>query len=506
METRPIEAAREALLWTNWRLQLTIPSVLAAGEEFRLRITAFGPDAMPSGDFGREIFFEESPGVEGLAASVRLTPSGGGHIEIHGLRAVGPEHAFVVARPKGCPGPVFSNPAWVLDDPPYRVYWGDIHVHTTYSNCFPWACKDPEFCYAYAREAAHLDFAAAADHLRGIAAEEHRWGRLRELVRLYDSPGSLARRQAGFVPFLAFESSHKTGFGGDINAYFLGHDAPHFWLDREDMRGVAPEVPLRELWDFLDSTGKDYLTIPHHTGRAGKYRSFADPVYDRGREPLFEIFSAWGSSECRWNRFPLHAGNTDEPAYFRDALLAGCRYGVIASSDDHCTLPGGEAKNWGEPAGPKCLAGYVQRGLAAVRAPKLSREALWKALVSRNCYGTTFARTLLDFSIGDIGMGQEAPVGKRDPLRKRREVRVRALKSRPGPLSVVLIRNDQEIARERWNPARPEIVFTDETDLEGVAVRNARFHPEPFVVYYVRLQDRTDQTQWSSPIWLDLEA
>ena len=496
MEPRLVEAAREAVLWANWRLQLTIPSVLAVGEEFCLRLTAFGPDGLPSGDFSREIVLGASEGIEGLPRSVRLAPSAGGHLTVEGLRAVGPERAFVAARPEGCPQEVLSNPAWVMHAPPYRIFWGDLHVHTTYSNCSAWACKDPEFCYAYARDATYLDFAAAADHLRGIASDPARWGRLQELVRRYDRPGR-------FVPFLAFESSHKTGFGGDINAYYRDSDAPHFWLDREDMRGINPEVTLRQLWDFLDATGEAYVTVPHHTGRKRKYRSFADNVYDAEREPLFEIYSGWGSSEHRRSRFPLAGGNSDEPCYFSDALKAGCRYGVIASSDDHRTVPGGETPQ-GNALDAHRLVSYMQRGLAAVRAPELSRGALWDALVSRNCYGTTFSRTLVDVRIGDLSMGQSAPVARRDPLRKKRLVRVRFFSTDRGGRDVVLMRNGEEFARRTLDAHHGEVAFEDDAGLDTVAIREALFHPEAFVVYYVRVDHPQGQTQWTSPIWLDL--
>jgi len=392
---------------------------------------------------------------------------------------------------------VRSNPAWVFDDPPFRIYWGDLHIHTTYSNCSPWACKDPEFSYAYAREATHLDFAAPADHLHGIAADEGRWPRLQELVRQYDSPGE-------FVPFLAFESSHRTGFGGDNNAYFLGSDAPYFWLDKEDMLSTSPEIHLTELWDYLDATGKDYFTIPHHTGRAAKKRCFAEDFYDPDREPLFEIYSLWGSSECRWNHFPLYAGNAEDECYFHDALRAGCRYGVIASSDDHTSLAGGESKEC-QPGGPKWLGSYMHKGLAVVRAPELTREALWKAMRARNCYGTTFERTLLDVKIGEAAMGQEAPVGSSDPLRKSREVRVNVLPAGRNGTDVVLLRNAEEIGRVAWDADQPEVVFEDDEPLDEVALRDSSFHCGPFVVYYVRVENQFSETQWSSPIWLDLE-
>ena len=101
-------------------------------------------------------------------------------------------------------------------------------------------------------------------------------------------------------------------------------------------------------------------------------------------------------------------------------------------------------------------------------------------------------------------MGQEGRVGRDDPLRSRRQVRVRALKSQPGTMEAVLVRNGEEIDRATWECENPEVVFVDEAPLEDVALREAQFHPEPFVVYYVRLSDPYHQTQWSSPIWLDL--
>lgn len=502
MDPDVLAAGREAARLATRRLQLTIPSVLAAGEEFDLRIAVFAPDFLPDDDFDAEIVFGGSAGVEKLPRSVRLAKGSGGMAAVEGLRAAGAGAAVVRGDVAGTIAKVQSNPAWVFDEPPFRVYWGDLHVHSTYSNCHAWACRDPRFAYEFARGPAHLDFAAVADHLRGITSEPDRWDRLRELARAYDEPGR-------FVPFLAFESSHRRGFGGDNNAYYRGFDGPYFWVDRQDMRGNNPAVPLEELWRFLDGTGEACFTAPHHTGRAGKYRSFGDAVYDAQREPLFEVYSAWGSSEMRHSRFPLSGGNTDEPAYFVDALQAGCRYGVIASSDDHTTLPGGESRNWNTPLAGQGLNGYHHMGLAAVRADELTRASLWQAMVARSTFGTTFARTLVDVRLGELAMGQEARVGRRDALRKRRRIDVGLLPARHGEVHVVLMRNGEEFQRQTLPGDRPPqaveaVAFTDADDLDAVAIREAPFHPAPFVVYYVRVEMPSLQTQWTSPIWLDL--
>jgi hypothetical protein len=495
MDSRLVDQAIEAVILTNWRIHLIIPSILAPSETFSLKMTAFGPDDMPSNKLDRKIVIEENPFITGLPESVNFADTSDGHIIIEDLTAVKPGYFFITALPEHSPFPVNSNPSLISENPPFRLFWGDIHVHTTYSNCSPWACKDPEFVYAYARDASYLDFAAPADHLRGIASDEKRWPRLQKLSTEYNKPGK-------FVTFLAFESSHKSGFGGDNNAYFLNDNAQYFWQDREDMKGVNPEVSLKELWDFCESTGSPFMTIPHHTARAGKYRDFTDPVYDPSREPIFEIYSMWGSSETRYNRFPLYAGNSERPSYFQDALINGCRYGVMASSDDHTSMVGSQtrARN---PFNVKRLSGYHHRGLTALRVPELTRNALWEALCSRNCYATTFSRTLLDVSINGVSMGQELSVSKNDTLHTKREIEVSVFSSDPRGMTASLIRNGEEIERTPLAPDQNKIVFTDNDDLNAIAVRDARFYPEPFTVYYIRIQNQFDQTQWSSPIWLD---
>jgi len=497
MDANIIKRNRLSIDLNAWRVLLTVPSVLARGEKFALRATALAPDGLPSAGFPLELALEECSGVEGLPESLRFDPKEEGYAEIPGLVATGPDSVAIRARPEGAPQALSANPAWVFDDPPWRIWWGDLHVHTTHSNCIQWACKDPEFCFEFARRATHLDFCAAADHLRGLGFDPSRWTEQQKLVRELDAPGN-------FVPLLGFESSHKTGFGGDINAYFLGSEAPFFWLDREDMRGNQPEVTLRQLWDFLDGCGDRYFTVPHHTGRSGKFRSFAAPDYDGDREPLFEIYSGWGSSERRHTRFPLHAGNTDEPAYFADALQAGCRYGVIASSDDHTTTPGCESSSWTHPGGRKGISGYTNQGLAAVIAPELTRESLFDSLTNKRTYATTLARNLFDVRLGDLAMGESAQLGREDSLRKNRRITVRALPDE-GRCSVTLVRNGEDFATAALKAEMGDVAFEDVEPLEKIAIRGAQHSPGAFVAYYVRLQDRLGQTQWSSPIWLDLE-
>ncbi len=499
-----MQEARDVAEIINHRIQIQIPSVLAEGEQFTARISVTGSDGLPAGDFSRALELTGSAGITGLPGSVNLEP-GAAAARIEGLSATGPRVALIRARLKlpGTPGgetTVVSNPAWVFKEPPCRILWGDLHVHTRYSNCSGWRCLDPEWCCLHARDVSLLDFVAPADHLRGIVSARERWPRLQKLAKEYNLPDE-------FITFLAFESSHAQGCGGDNNVYFAGDGAPHFWVDREDMRGISPQVHLKTLWEQMDGCGTPYFTAPHHTGRAGKYRSWTEPYHDPRREPLFEIYSSWGSSEMRHSRLPISGGNNDDSSYFVDALRAGARFGVIASSDDHATLPGSVHHFRTDPYRAPTLNGHAHKGLAAVRCGRLTRKSLFEAMRRRDVYATTHSRSLVDMRIGDASMGEEIDADA--SLKRRREINLRLTLHDTGVGRVTLMRNGEPLdARVIKGPevteSVNEVVFEDTDDPETVAVRDSLYHDAPFVVYYARVEDGNGAHQWTSPIWIDL--
>jgi hypothetical protein len=500
-----LEEARSVAVLTGHHIRIIIPSILQPGEPFSARISVVQRDGLPPPSFPHTLRFNPTPGLVGLPTRLSFDPDLP-VARIEELSATSPGvmrlAATVETAPaRGIPAFVASNPAWVVADPPARLYWGDLHIHTHYSNCSGWRCLEPEWAYRYARDLSFLDFAAAADHLRGIAADPRRWPVLQSMASTFHQPGR-------FVAFLAFESSHAQGYGGDNNVYFLHDNAPYFWLERADMKGIAPAVPLETLWAHMDAARTPYFTAPHHTGRAHKYRAWDEPRYDPEREPLFEIYSSWGSSEVRHSRYPICGGNNEAPSYFVDALKAGARFGVIASSDDHATLPGAIHAFRGSPFGALWPQGYAHQGLAAVWAPSLDRPALVDSLRRRATYATTYARTLLDVRIGEARMGETIPADAR--LRRRRRIEVRfTLDGEARSAILTLIRNGQPIAREVLSglslaESLREVAFDDADDLEAIALRNTPFHPTPFAVYYLRLEEAHGGTVWSSPIWLDI--
>jgi len=304
------------------------------------------------------------------------------------------------------PVAVTSDPvlASLPGEPVQRTYWGDIQSHSAIS-------KDAIGYgdYHFARDVTRLDFYASTEHSDddgsweeerdGITPEE--WRQIQERVRSFYDPGS-------FVTLLGYESTLRHG-----------HHCIYF---RQVEGGPIPprQVDLIEnLWRLLPEG--DAITIPHHLGRlTGPVREAVEgpeleqirfgvkkkirrgPVlnwshaHEQTFRPILEIFSIHGTSELLDPEDPLGYEHSDflpsksahGKHYARDAWAAGHRMGVVASSDNHVAHPG-----------------LRHTGLAAVIAPELSREAVFRALTTRRTYGTTGVRILMRFSVAGAPMG-----------------------------------------------------------------------------------------------------
>lgn len=294
-------------------------------------------------------------------------------------------------------------------EPATKIYWGDIHSHTRKSKDGIGSGE-----YEFARDAARLDFYGSTEHggddsyvereTAGDSISEREWAANVETVRRLYVPGR-------FVTLLAYECSLPTGHH---NVYYRGV---------EGMPWPAYRVAsVDRLWDLL-SKG-EAITIPHHLGvqwggnasgptgpglqpiRTGTV-FISGPRLDWGRphnqllRPALEIYSAHGQSEYFNRDDPLayesvrytSGRSADGAHYARDAWAAGHAMGVVAASDDHNSHPG-----------------LSHQGLTAVFAPELTREAVFDAIASRNTYGTTGQRILLDFELGGVSMGHESEV------------------------------------------------------------------------------------------------
>jgi len=252
-----------------------------------------------------------------------------------------------------------------------HTFWGEMHTHTFCGNS---VFGDIEQASATARE--HLDFWAPGEHLNlgGYDAPhpEFDWERITRVVKQAHLPGE-------FVTFPGFEIA---GADGDFNAYFAADDPPQYLPDSLD-----------GLFDYARRSGA--LLIPHHTGYKVGARGMDWTRHDPDLMPLMEVFSMHGSSERDDGPFPMDLGWMGPRATAGTALaglMAGKRFGLIASSDGHNGYPGA-----------------YPLGLVAARAEAKTREAIWQALRARRTYAVTGDRVDLDFDVDGHGMGEAFP-------------------------------------------------------------------------------------------------
>ena len=485
------------IIYCNTRMViLRMPSILKTGEKFSLHVSVIDNNGLPDEKFRLPLFLEANDMVENLPGVVELPGKCKGLYELKGLAAKYAGTLRIKAAIKYWEKDIklASNPCWVMDDPNYRIFWGDMHVHSILGTCQVHETKDPELAYLYARDVAHHDFFAVTDHIYGL--DPAKWKTLKSLVRKYDRPGV-------FSAILAYESSHSSGLGGDNNVYFSGKDGKVFPMTRETMRAENP--PLTDLWKFLEKNGKDYITIPHHTARKEKYRDFDIKQYNGEKEPVFEIYSMWGSSERKLNQYNFWRDRSDKSSYFQDALIRGCKYGVIASGDDHTTMSGSQLVYAAGPFGSK-INRSPHAGTTAILAKKNTVKDIFAALHSRSCYGTTFEKTLLDFQVNEKMQGETITVKPGSMEMKKRIIKIKVSDTSAGnPMGrISVIRNNKTVCVFELDKSDGEFIFEDKELLGGLFVKKSLFNPKPFVFYYVRYDKRaSNETVWSSPVWLE---
>jgi hypothetical protein len=273
----------------------------------------------------------------------------------------------------------------------YQVFWGETH-HNTHQR----AVVTTPFAEIVKRARGHLDFFAAAYYTAtatafkgaGHAFEqgaselifegwkpqdrlESEWAEVEETAREANDPGA-------FVTFPGYEWQGD-GSSGDHNVIAFDEGLPLFHVDT-----------IAELYECL--RGRRVIAIPHHTAYRAGVRGRVWDVVDEDLSPFTEIFSIHGSSETDEELVGLrrnpHMGPGVAGGTWQDALDRGFHIGVVASTD-----------GWGE------MPGVFGRGLAAVLATDLTREALWDAFTNRRVYAVTGDRIILDFRINGAPMG-----------------------------------------------------------------------------------------------------
>lgn len=483
------EAALTARSGIATELLLAGPSALVAGEPAELRLAAVDLHSNPSVPFRETVTLRVLQGDVDLPRTVAFPSGQGWTTAPFTPRSTGIVRLEATARADLLRAR--SNPMEVFAEPPAeRVWWGDLHSHTEHS--FDGVGST---VFEYARRVSGLDFHAMTDHSSGPGREGFTRGLGPHVRDEYTAATDAHHAPGEFVTLHAYEASFPAPWGHH-NVYFRGAPGPL----------LSPaEVTLPELWAAL--TAGEALTIPHHTNK------FPQPldwrVDDPARRRNFEIYSAHGLSEAYDPDHPLafeQSPFTNRSASARtgisaqDAWMQGLRLGAIAASDDHRSQPG--KPHW---------------GLAAVRAPALTREAIFDGLHARRTYGTTGQRILLDFRVNDAPMGSEIaidgplpePCAGTSPECGERAAATAALAPR---FDVTAHGTDVIEAVEILRYSEPDGGFRVIHDLRPNALdftwsgRDGGFRDD--AIYYLRLRQRSlvrglTVMAWSSPVWVN---
>ena len=434
-------------------LRLLGPSIARPGESFALHLAVYDRNHNICTQYEGtvELRADASP-LDGLPPEVTLGPDNQGLAIIDGVKARKPGLIRIEAHDRRHGLSTLGNPLLVQSDPKTLLLWGDLHSHSWGDVSMglmddPTPILHPAGRHAQARGQARLDFAAPGP--MAPPEQAHRpavWEAHQTAYRANDEPGT-------YVPYLAGEAHPRVG--GDRNVIFRA------WEERH-----APA--WAEMDDLVETYGdRDDVLLEAHVGGGP-----ADwDAYPTSSEPAVEVASGHGSAEWLLQR----------------ALRHGHRPAVIASGDTHLPLL----------AAP--MSAHLYRGrfgnnlnirdcaigcgpVAAVRAARCERHAIWDAVLNRQTYATTGARILLDVQANGHPAGSEVEIDETPQITITAHACV--------PIERIdLIRNDRALASWIPNQVDARIDHVDET-------------PLPEAAYYVRLRQTDGEYAWSTPIWI----
>jgi len=359
------------------------PSLVVAGEPFRLAIVAEDMWGNPTETVDQRIVLAPSRPVRGLPERV-VVKAGASPFVIEGLQADGAGDIELAVVADGAEV-ARANPLRVVDAAPLRRYWGDLHGQSGETI----GMGSAEAYFAYARDKAFIDIVGHQGN--DFQITDAFWAELNRLFARFDAPGR-------FVCLPGYEWSGNTGMGGDRNIFFRREGRPIRRSSNILVQGTS--APGSECWTahdiFRALEAEDARVIAHVGGR------YADITYahDGQRERTVEVHSTWGTFE-----WLLH-----------DAFDKGFRVGVVCHSDDHKGRPGATkpgASTFGAIGGITC---YFM--------PELTRDAVFETLRRRHHYGTTGTRIFIDLRAGFAapvtGFSEDPQLGPADeiPLRE----------------------------------------------------------------------------------------
>ena len=338
-----------------------------------------------------------------------------------------------------------------------KVFFGDLHHHSWYSD----GTGDVDEFYTRCRNLLGDDFCALTDHdtFVGKPLQPFDWQYMKDAAGFYNAPGE-------FITFYGYEwttARYPKGFGHK-NVYSIDENLPLFDHTINGSRTTS------ELFEKLKA--HHAIAVPHHIGWTGTDWENADEK----TQPIVEIISNHGAFEYMGNKPIQHRGGI-RGCFMQDGLARGLKFGIIGSSDSHGLI-------WHHHAGYK--RNCYRSGLAAIIAPELTRESLFKALRRRHCYATSGIKLFLRFELEEWTHGD---ICKLDFLPR---FQVECIS--PDDINyITLVRNNVDYYFYGGEGKHSRFTYKDTKPLPGEAF------------YYLRVITKSGEMAWSSPIWVTCE-
>lgn len=357
----------------RWRA--VTPTLVPAGDPFRLSIKADDKWGNPSNVIDRTLRLEADGPIGGLSGTVRFAP-GGFAARVEGLRIEEPGERIVRILDENGAELCRSNPLRVVPGgTPLVHFWGDTHGQSNETL----GTNTAREYFEFGRDKAFLDVMGHQGNDFQITGAF--WRQLNELSAEFDKAGS-------FVCIPGYEWSANTAVGGDRNVHFRHegetiHRSSHAQIaDANDIADEGADAhDAHALFEKL--RGRDCVVAAHVGGRYADIKFAHDPM-----ETAVEVHSAWGTFE--W--------------IVRDAFEKGYRVGIVANSDGHKGRPGACYP------GASFFGSYG--GLTCFLAERLDRDAIFECMRRRRHYATTGNRAYLSVS---AELESEAECFLRDP-------------------------------------------------------------------------------------------
>jgi len=357
----------------RWRAVL--PTLLRAGEAFRLSIKADDKWGNPSDQIDRTLQLESTAPIAGLPKTVRFV-QGSFAAMVENLSVAEPGDLTIRVLDEGGGELARSNPLRIAPkDTPLVHFWGDTHGQSNETL----GTNTAREYFEFGRDKAFLDVMGHQGNDFQITGAF--WRELNVLSKEFDKPGR-------FVCIPGYEWSANTAVGGDRNVHYRHegetiHRSSHAQIaDATDIVDETSDAhDAHALFEKLK--GKDCVVMAHVGGRYADIKFSHDPM-----ETAVEVHSAWGTFE--W--------------IVRDAFEKGYRVGIVANSDGHKGRPGACYP------GASFFGSYG--GLTCFLAERLDRDALFECMRRRRHYATTGNRALLDVT---ATCASPAEVFLRDP-------------------------------------------------------------------------------------------